>query len=240
MIYRINNVRAAFRLLNNIKDTIKNDLEFRKKMIRLFIYYLNFFKKHKLISNNIKNKIQLILNKKIIVINSDYNKYYMNNNFIYICKILQNFRKKAIISIDIDKKIDIDFHGYVYNNDIFLWFHDSLFESKFEELMNLYPENVFVLLTKNINNLNYKIFNNLIILVENINFSEISFSIRNKIFNNPNFVIYSANLFNNKNNILIIYNKKANGKIIYELLMSASKDLFNVTFIDTKILKMMN
>ena len=195
---------------------------------------MNFYKKHKLKLKNIKNIIQLISNKIIIVINSDYNKCSMNNNFIYICKILKEISKKTIISVDINMKENIDFHDYVFNNDIFLFFNDSLIDSKFEELMNLYPENIFVILTRNIVNFNYNNFTNLIIVVENINVLEISFLFKNKIFNDPNFVIYSANLFNSKNNILIIYNKRINNKIICELLMSASKNLLNVTFINTK------
>jgi hypothetical protein len=238
ILYKIKKVNAAFRLLNYTKDTIKRDLEFRKRMKRLLIYYMNFYKKHKLKLTNIKNIIQLISNKIIIVINSDYNKYKFNNNFIYICKILKKFSKKTIISVDINMKKDIDFHDYVFNNDIFLFYNDSLIYSKFEELMNLYPKNIFVILTRNIGNFNYNNFTNLIILVENINVSEKSFLFRNKIFNNHNLVIYSGNLFKSKNNILIIYNKRINNKIICELLISASKDLFNVTFINTKKYKL--
>lgn len=238
ILYKIKKVNAAFRLLNKTKDTIKRDLEFRKRMKRLLIYYMNFYKKHKLKLTNIKNIIQLISNKIIIVIDSDYNKYKFNNNFIYICKILKKFSKKTIISVDINMKRDIDFHDYVFNNDIFLFYNDSLIYSKFEELMNLYPKNIFVILTTNIGNFNYNNFTNLIILVENINISEKSFLFRNKIFNNHNLVIYSGNLFKSKNNILIIYNKRINNKILCELLISASKDLFNVTFINTKKYKL--
>lgn len=60
------------------KDIIKKDVEIKKKFIRIFIYYANYYKKKKSIVNIIKNIINKMSNNKILLIiskNKSINKY---------------------------------------------------------------------------------------------------------------------------------------------------------------------
>ena len=67
-IYKIKSLRMLDKLLDFVKDIIKYDNEIRKKMIRLFLYMVDHFKKNKRILNDIKLTLNKLSNNKIITI----------------------------------------------------------------------------------------------------------------------------------------------------------------------------
>lgn len=48
-LYNIKNINALNKLLNNTKDTIKRDIEIRNLIIRLFIHFIKYYRRNKLV-----------------------------------------------------------------------------------------------------------------------------------------------------------------------------------------------
>ena len=173
ILYKITNLKVIFKLLNNTKNLIKKDIEIRKKMIRLFIDYIKMYKERKYLLKKIIYAINKLSNNKIILINYKY-----NNNLIYltIYKLIKEYNKKIFISIDINNITSIiDYNQYyIYNNDIFIGFNDLLFDMKLYDLINLFPNNRFLIFinttfinTTYMKNYNLEKYNNLIIINQN-------------------------------------------------------------------------
>ena len=140
---------------NNFNDIIKKDLEIKKKIIRIFIYFIKYYKYKKELIRIVENTLNKISNNKIILINNFNMNDKIQNNLIYslIPKYFKEINRKIIISIDVNnEKLFNNTIEYIYNNDIFLGFNIYNIDSKIEKLIQMFPNNTFIFLNNKINN----------------------------------------------------------------------------------------
>lgn len=162
--YNIKYINTIFKLVNRTENTSKKDIEVRKRIIRLFIYYIKLYKNNKYVLKAINTKINELSNNKIIIIN--YNNTNSTNCQIY--RLFKKISNKKLISIDISSKINIhNFNKYyIFDRDIFLGFNNLILEKKLYELIKLFPHNKFIIFINrtDFENLNFRKYNNLKII----------------------------------------------------------------------------
>ena len=162
--YNIKYINTILKLVNRTENTTKKDIEVRKRIIRLLIFYIKLYKNNKYVLKMINNKINELSNNKIIIIN--YNNTNSTNSQIY--KLFKDNSNKKLITIDISSKINIhNFNKYyVYDRDIFLGFNNLILNQKLYELIKLFPHNKFIIFINRIDikDLNFIKYNNLKII----------------------------------------------------------------------------
>ena len=150
-IEKPNILESIYSLLDYIKSTIKNDIESRKKLIRIIIKNINNDK----LSNFELKKIKTILNKlsshKLIIIHDNKSHYKnMLMKFFNLYKFNEIFNEKIIEILDINNRTVINnYLSYIYIGDIFLGYKNIYFNSNFTELISIFPKNKFLLLNNN-------------------------------------------------------------------------------------------
>ena len=171
-IYKIKSLRMLNKLLDFVKDIIKYDNEIRKKMIRLFLYMVDHFKKNKRILNYIKLTLNKLSDNKIIILNNISIKNNIDQILLYsfINKLKKIFKNKIIISININNKNYIsDFVYYAFYNDIFLCLDNNIIYNKLNDFIKLFPNNTFIIYSNKTNNQYLKYINYSNIIIENLN-----------------------------------------------------------------------
>ena len=238
-----------FYLINGwYRNIIKADRDLRKRIIRRLIsFYKNFDKNKSWILNKIKNTINKLSNKKIIIFNKSF-KENLNNNLVYltIFKFLGIITKKKIIYIDanIDRNVN-DIMKFVFPDDILVGIDDVFFQPKFNSLVKNCPKNKIVLFIQNIQNItfNYKdlalnnhpdhsVFsmnlNSYELFQKKLNYKELYY-IPDYIINWSNFFNYKINFVKNNNTLILIENS-TNEMNENKIKKMVSKYISNITY----------
>ena len=176
--------------------------------------------------------VNKISENKIIIFNDSFD-YLFDKYLIHISiyKFLAENYNRKIISVNMNNTEQFnDILTYIFPNDIIIGLDDTIFNSKFNKIINSYSNNKIIIFCQNINeskiNLNINLMNNPNIIA--YTFNNYSYEKMRKIikkenlFFYPGFIIHAANFFNFKNslmnnNILIILEKNisnSNGTII--------------------------
>ena len=220
---------STIRRCNNL---ILRDIEIKKKFIHISIHLFELYINNNLIIKSIKHLVNKISENKIIIFN-DFFDYLFDKYLIHISiyKFLAENYNRKIISVNMNNTEQFnDILTYIFPNDIIIGLDDTIFNSKFNKIINSYSNNKIIIFCQNINeskiNLNINLINNPNIIA--YTFNNYSYEIMRKIikkenlFFYPGFIIHAANFFNFKNslmnnNILIILEKNisnVNGTII--------------------------
>ena len=220
---------STIRRCNNL---ILRDIEIKKKFIHISIHLFELYINNNFIIKSIKYLVNKISENKIIIFN-DFFDYLFDKYLIHISiyKFLAENYNRKIISVNMNNTEQFnDILTYIFPNDIIIGLDDTIFNSKFNKIINSYSNNKIIIFCQNINeskiNLNINLMNNPNIIA--YTFNNYSYEIMRKIikkenlFFYPGFIIHAANFFNFKNslknnNILIILEKNisnVNGTII--------------------------
>ena len=150
MIEEINKIKSILqlnKLFDYIKDYLKYDNEIRKRMIKIFLFMIKYYKSNKSVFNYIKLSLNKLSNYKFIIIKNHHNESKVKFHFVnsFINKIFQKLHKKIVMSIDI---INIDINelkNYIYSNDVFIGFERIIVCPKLDELINSFRKNKFMI-----------------------------------------------------------------------------------------------
>jgi hypothetical protein len=190
---------------------VLRDIEIKNKFIHisnnLFKHYINDLDTY----NNINYLVNEISDNKIIIFNSPFTNLfekYIIQTSIY--RLLSEKYNKKILSVNMNNIGQInDILNYIFPNDILIGLDDIIFNSRFNSIVNGYPNNRIIIFCQNINksiidsNINLKNNSNIIVY----SFNDKSYKLLKKITKNeqlffyPNFIIYLANFFNYKNSL---------------------------------------
>ena len=220
---------STIRRCNNL---ILRDIEIKKKFIHISIHLFELYINNNFIIKSIKYLVNKISENKIIIFNDSFD-YLFDKYLIHISiyKFLAENYNRKIISVNMNNTEQFnDILTYIFPNDIIIGLDDTIFNSKFNKIINSYSNNKIIIFCQNINeskiNLNINLMNNPNIIA--YTFNNYSYEIMRKIIKKENlffyrgFIIHAANFFNFKNslmnnNILIILEKNisnVNGTII--------------------------
>ena len=225
--YDINEFKKYYNnAIKYFNNSIKINNEIRNILFHVSANFLSQYYYNETIYREINYAVNKISHNKIIILNKFYSGNIINY-LIHICifKFLQNNFNKKIISINLDKKTQVnDTINYIYPNDLIIGIDEIFFDGEYIIPSNLYLTNKIIIFTQKINetiinkntfllnNYNYKIF-----ILNETSFEMIK-QIKqiNHLYYLPDFITNLANLFNRernklKENILIILNNnKAN------------------------------
>ena len=187
------------------------DIEIKNKFIGIAINLFKQYFNDKDAYKNINYLVTEILHNKIIIFNSPFNnlfeKYFFQSS---IYKLLSEKYNKNIISVNMNNIGQInDILNFIFPNDILIGLDDIIFNSRFNSIINSYPDNKIIIFCQNINesivdsNINLTNNSNIIVYSFDNKCYELLKNIVNKekLFFYPNFILHLSNFFNYKNSL---------------------------------------
>ena len=96
-----------------------------------------------------KKVLNKLSNHKLIIL-FDNNIHFRSKNFFNFYKFDEIINGKIIQTLNLNHKmINNNYTDYIYNGDIFLGNKNIYFNPNFRELIRLFPDNKFIILTNN-------------------------------------------------------------------------------------------